>query len=175
MNCIEQWAATGSKTGSAFEKLKETNTLPLLRRHTPRLPSSRRWNTIKYTCKGQLFFVTTEDHSFCMMSILLHRPHSPALAGTSHCSYKNCGTSLAVIANISHHILVQGTSAFRILQSSLKHLEILLHSPMSRTLCLAVCCRECQYFQYFSCSSLFLSSLKTTMTTLWENQQQKLH
>ena len=37
---------------------------------------------------------------------------------------------------------------------------------MSRTLCFAVCCRECQYFQYFSCSSRFLSSLKTTITTL---------
>lgn len=39
-------------------------------------------------------------------------------------------------------------------------------SPMSRTLCLAVCWRECQYFQFFSCSSLHLSSPKTTMITL---------
>ncbi len=40
-------------------------------------------------------------------------------------------------------------------------------SPMSRTLCFAVCWRECQYFQYLSCSSRFLSSLNTTMMTLW--------
>lgn len=38
---------------------------------------------------------------------------------------------------------------------------------MSSTLCLAVCCRECQYFQFFSCSSLPLSSPKTTMITLY--------
>lgn len=40
---------------------------------------------------------------------------------------------------------------------------------MSSTLCLAVCCRECQYFQFFSCSSLTLSSPKTTMMTLYGN------
>lgn len=45
------------------------------------------------------------------------------------------------------------------------------NSPMSRTLCLAVCCRECQYFQYFSCSSRFLSSLKTTITTLCRREK----
>lgn len=44
--------------------------------------------------------------------------------------------------------------------------EVKVNLPMSRTLCFAVCCRECQYFQYLSCSSLFLSSLKTTITTL---------
>lgn len=46
------------------------------------------------------------------------------------------------------------------------HRDVKVNLPMSRTLCFAVCCRECQYFQYFSCSSRFLSSLKTTITTL---------
>lgn len=46
------------------------------------------------------------------------------------------------------------------------HRKVKVNLPMSRTLCFAVCCRECQYFQYFSCSSRFLSSLKTTITTL---------
>ena len=40
--------------------------------------------------------------------------------------------------------------------------------PMSIHLCFAVCCRECQYFQCLSWSSLLLSSAKTTMITLWE-------
>lgn len=47
-----------------------------------------------------------------------------------------------------------------------KKVKVKVNLPMSRTLCFAVCCRECQYFQYFSCSSRFLSSLKTTITTL---------
>lgn len=38
--------------------------------------------------------------------------------------------------------------------------------PMSMHLCLAVCCRECQYFQCLSWSSLLLSSANTTMITL---------
>lgn len=42
--------------------------------------------------------------------------------------------------------------------------------PMSRTRCLAVCWRECQYFQYLSCSSRFLSWLKTTMITLCQTR-----
>ena len=37
---------------------------------------------------------------------------------------------------------------------------------MSRHLCLAVCCLECQYFQCFSWSSLHFSSPNTTITTL---------
>lgn len=43
--------------------------------------------------------------------------------------------------------------------------------PISRTLCLAVCWRECQYFQFLSCSSLHLSSPKTTMITLWSRSK----
>lgn len=39
--------------------------------------------------------------------------------------------------------------------------------PISRHLCLAVCCLECQYFQCFSWSSLHFSSPNTTITTLW--------
>lgn len=38
--------------------------------------------------------------------------------------------------------------------------------PMSRHLCLAVCCLECQYFQCFSWSSLHFSSPNTIITTL---------
>lgn len=40
--------------------------------------------------------------------------------------------------------------------------------PISRHLCLAVCCLECQYFQCFSWSSLHFSSPNTTITTLWK-------
>lgn len=68
----------GSKAGSAFEKIKGTDTLPYLRRCRPWLPNCRRWYTTKYTRKGQLFCVTTENHSFCMVPIQRHRPHSPS-------------------------------------------------------------------------------------------------
>lgn len=54
-------------------------------------------------------------------------------------------------------------------------LEVKVSLPMSRTLCFAVCCRECQYFQYFSCSSRFLSSLKTTITTLCRGENHVYH
>lgn len=43
--------------------------------------------------------------------------------------------------------------------------------PISIHLCLAVCCLECQYFQWRSWSSLLLSSANTTMITLWKRQQ----
>lgn len=65
----------GSKTGSPFEKIKETDTLPHLRRCRPWFP--RRRYTTKYTCKGQLLCVNTENHSFCMVPTQLRRPHSP--------------------------------------------------------------------------------------------------
>lgn len=158
----------GSKTGSPFEKIKGTNTLPHLRSCRPWFPSCRRWYSTKYTCKGRLFCVNTENYSFCTVPIQLHRPHSPS---RNEPLLKTMGQAMKLLPMYSTIFLCKAQE-FQYLKSSLKHLEIFLHSPMSRTLCLAVCCRECQYFQYFSCSSLFLSSLKTTMTTLYEKQHQ---
>lgn len=42
---------------------------------------------------------------------------------------------------------------------------------MSKHLCLAVCCLECQYFQCFSWSSRHFSSPNTTITTLWRHEE----
>lgn len=43
---------------------------------------------------------------------------------------------------------------------------IVRNAPISMTLCLAVGCRACQWFQYFSCISGLLSFSNTAMITV---------
>lgn len=86
------------------------------------------------------------------IALVLLAEHSPTLTTSCHLS------------------AVRVQPSFIKLQSNIRNMPENT-VPMSSTRCLAVCCRECQYFQYLSCSSRFLSSLNTTMITLWAQEE----